>query len=110
MEICLFQARRIARIAQRRLREFGGIDLTRAVMARAQFLDPLRIDIEARHRHAGAGKRDRDWKADIAKADDSYLASMLHENVLPPGALERNPAKWKPVCRKIALKTKESRV
>jgi len=24
--------------------------------------------------------------------------------------LERNPAKWRPVCRKIARQTKESRV
>ncbi len=83
MEVRILQAGGIAGISQAQLLELGRIDLACAVMARAQFLDPPGVDIEADHRHTGPRKGDRDRKADIAKADDGDLASVCHEKSFP---------------------------
>ena len=45
-------------------------------MARAQFVDPLPVDVETDHRHAGTRKGDRDRQADIAEADHGDLSSV----------------------------------
>ena len=73
--------RGIARIAQRRLAQIGRLHLARAIVARAQLLDPLAVDIEADHRSARARKGRGDRQADIAEPDHGNLAVVLHHVV-----------------------------
>ena len=78
VEIGFGEAGRIVLEAQRRLLEIGRLDLARAVVAGAQLLDALAVDVEADHRDARARKRDGDRQADIAEPDHRDFALVGH--------------------------------
>ena len=68
------------------MHQFRFFDFTGAIDARAQFLDPFLVEIEADHRRAGSRKCDCHGQADIAESDHGNLASMRHHTVFNPAS------------------------
>ena len=66
-------------VTQARLRKIGRLNLARAVVSRAQFVDALAIDVKADHRRAGARKRDGDGKPYVAKTNDRDFPTTRHK-------------------------------
>ena len=58
--------------------ELSCIDLSRAVVAGAQFINAHAVDVKAGHGHAGTRKGDRHRKADIAQTDDRDFTTVGH--------------------------------
>ena len=67
-------------IAQAFVLEIVRLHFARAVVAGAQLIDALAVDIKADDRSAGTRKCDRNRQADIAEPDHRDLALVRHAN------------------------------